>query len=577
MVNFSFVLAVESPDLIIVNSANWEDVYSSLLYGSLSNTKVIFLSDQTQTNLLFNSIDRTVEQIMIIESDSRLSPTASKILDSLGYEINLVVDDDISLYLSSLVDVDSYILINKDFPSNGLSVAPYAVSSNSWVFFVDSSTSTSELADVITNEDVLVFGSISQALLGLSKPYKIIDRGNRYKNSVELSKLFLAEFPTKQFILTEGTFLEEELFIGSFPVLIVGVSSTPKPIEDFFVESNVQSAVVVGQASVPASMSLKRMLKSVYDKDLKLVAKLGTTSPDLDDDNSIIPLNIFPLPSPHIELTIESLFYNQITNQLELRFSNIGDIRLAYTPVITIVENGETIVLDSPEEYYLLEKSESRTIQFPLDLNSFESVSAKVTVVYGESKDSFEYSSSLEFDPLDVVSIADNSDLFVQEISYDFKNKVFLITVKNNGSVPSYADINIVDMIVDGDIVDFSSQRPILIQPGDSSVLVIYGLLSSVDIIANPYVFFTLTFGQRVFALIKFTSGTLPFKEHFSFGDLLSDSGLIIGVGAVIMFSLLLFLLLRKKKEFVCLHCGEVHNHKPKRCKSCGFGRLAKK
>lgn len=575
LVSSSVISAAETPDLIIVNSNDWIDVYNSLLYGSLSNVPILFLSHQSQTSTFFNSIDHSVNSILLVESDSRLSPTASKILSTLDYDITIVEDDDTGLFFASLIDLDSYILVDKDFPLNGLSVAPYAVASNSWVFFIDTNFN-SEIISLLSGKEILSYGRIPQQLLQKVTPSVVIDKGNKYRNSVEISKLFVDKYPTKQYVLTDGSFLEEEFFIGKFPVLVVGVSTTPKPIEDFFAETTVASAVVVGQASIPPSMSLKKLLESKYDRELKLVAKLGKTSPDLSQENLIIPLNMFPIPSPEIVLSVESFFYNQITRQIEVQFTNAGDIFLSYVPSIVLTIDGVTSVIESASEHYFLEKSESRTVQFSVDLNSLDSISAELTVVYGESQDSFDFSLSESYSPLNFVSIVDDSDVLVEKILYDSKNKVFLISVVNNGSVSAYIDMDLNNIFVSGVGNSFSTPRSILVEPGKNAVLVIYAVLSDIDLLSNPTISYTSFFGQRNFALIKSISGVVSLGKHSFFDSLIANSGVLILVISLMVFGLLLFFLLRKKQKYICLHCGAIHRTKPSRCRSCGFGRFKK-
>ena len=52
------------------------------------------------------------------------------------------------------------------------------------------------------------YGRVPLSLLQSSTPSIVIDNGNKYRNGVELAKLFLSEYPTTQFVLTAGTFLE---------------------------------------------------------------------------------------------------------------------------------------------------------------------------------------------------------------------------------------------------------------------------------------------------------------------------------------------------------------------------------
>ncbi len=562
-------------DLVVVNSNDWVDVYNSLLYGSLTSTPVMFLSDQSQSNVFFNGISYSTESILLVESDQRLSPTASKILSSLGYEVDVLTDEDTSLFFSSELNVDSYILVDKNFPSNGLSVAPYAAATNSWVFFVENTLDPNVL-DEISGSNIISYGRVSQQWLQSTTPSLVIDKGNKYINSIEIAKEFLSFSPTKQYVLTQGSFLESEFFIDSFPVIIVGVSSTPKPVEDFFISSDVESAVVIGQLSVPPSVNLKRLLESRYDKEIKLVAKLGQTASELDNVDDILPLSTYPIPSPDISIVIESAFYNRITQQLEVRFSNDGDVLTTYVPSVLLTIDGVSTPLEAANEYYVLERSESRTIQFPISLDEANDISAQVTAVYGESQDSLDLSTTKEFSPLDAISVIDNSLLSVEHIVYDSKHKVFLIEVFNNGSVPAYADIDLNNVIIGGLSESFSTPRPILIQPGASGVLVIYAVLSDVDIIANPFVDYDLSYGQRDFALIKSQEGQLPLEKKSSLALLLANSGLIVGLVSIVVIGILLFFLLRRRVQYECVQCGVLHNKRVKRCKRCGYTRFKK-
>lgn len=539
-------VTVDDYDVIITNSGDWKDVYSGELFSKLHSIPSYYVTSEIQAQNIVNGLPLTYESILLIESETRrISPTLERMLTSKGYQVTVMRKNDLSFSVVDDDEVDSLIVVDSSFPSNALAVAPYATATRSWVLFTGGDEQ--KIIDFIDNkkpEKILLYGPVSSFLLSqMPEDIKIINRGNRFDNNLALVDEFLLLTDTNQVLLSNGGFIEEGLFTHEFPVLLIGSSAPPRQVETYLAESDFKVGVVIGPETVPVAQLLKRRLESTYEKEMSMIVKLAQTSRDPAAVNELESLDLFAIPTPSVKIELGYVQYNLITGQLEILFSNTGDIGAYYYPTLTLQIDGETIVVEPSEDYYYLDNGQSETLLFPLKMQRSSDVSGNLVVVFGDSPSSFEYSVSKDINELDFVSVDDRSLLEVVDAIYSPKNNAFVLQVRNTGAVTSYIDLSLVDVIIGGQKVSFDSPKIYTVKPEQTVEIPIYVELSDVDINANSVVDYSGKYGQRQNALIKRLDGSIAVR-------VVTDYTLYIAVVVALVLVLLILLGFKRRKKY---------------------------
>jgi len=79
-------LDIDQYNLVIVNSNDWKDVYSGILFSKLLGKKVMFMGNQG--NDIINLIDPKVRKILIIEGDIQKYLNLKALLESKGFSVD---------------------------------------------------------------------------------------------------------------------------------------------------------------------------------------------------------------------------------------------------------------------------------------------------------------------------------------------------------------------------------------------------------------------------------------------------------------------------------------------------------
>ena len=132
------VLAV---DRVIVNSADWHDVYSGMLYASLLGVPSNFLVSQQDGAILLYSIPTNEPNILVVSS--RTQPYVvgyGPFLQGRGYDnATELVTRNANLDLATrLTNITKFIVIDPAYGYNAISAAPYAVKAGYYVLFANS-------------------------------------------------------------------------------------------------------------------------------------------------------------------------------------------------------------------------------------------------------------------------------------------------------------------------------------------------------------------------------------------------------------------------------------------------------
>ena len=541
---FSILLpSVTAVDQIIINSQDWKDIYTGLLYAQLTGKDAHFIAEKTQGLQLINEvIDKNKKDVLLIESENPVAIGYKSHLENAGFAVEKYLSSD--PYQTNLEfaqkageekDIHSFIIIDAELGYGAVSVAPYAILNNYFVLFVRAENSEQIKGFVAEEEEFLIYGRLERRVKEELQPLsmEMIDNGDAYQDNVEIVSRFLESKSTKQIIFTSGEVLEKSFFNAEFPVLLIGTDQIPEHTLDFLQDSSITTAVVVGY-------DLFSNAKKIKDATgIKVLLKYGQGR-----NSELYALDVFPLPKYDLKIDIASIRYNTINHQLEVTYRNTGN---AYTLVQAlshrILSDGDPVAEVGDEKPLQLNPDDAVTILYDVDLLQFldTEITVESTVVYGQSAASLTKLFMKKGIPVETVTVEDFSKISIEKAEYDKRGKRFEITIKNQGEKVVYVDLELLDLIIDGEKNTLGGEAQAL-SPGKTTVAAIKADLEEADFEDNKVITVRARYGEREGILIK----TLVREFELQFTE--SQYKPILLVVVVIILALML-LKLRKKRR----------------------------
>ncbi len=535
-----------SADQAVINSQDWQDIYSAEMYQHTIGGETHYIVEESQGMDLINQyvINPKNKNILLIESKDRpvIKGYQSK-LEENGFIVEKLSSaraKDTNLLLAQKIldkkDVSGFIVVDGSLGYSAVSVIPYALLSDFVVIFADKEN-VDKVYEIISknkNKEVILYGHIDREVKNTLQEFnpKIINNADRYKDNIEIVKLFEEKSPKKMVYMTNGEFLEDGLFQPEFPILFVGTTNVPPQVFDYIKSSSFTTGMVIGYDLFSNALRLRK------DTGLNIYLKHAQGR-----NGELYALNIFPLPSYKPSIKIEGVHYNAATKKLEVTFRNIGDI---YTYVQTLkhdlIVGDKSVASASDEAAFFLNDKDRSTQTYDVNLNDYlkDEIKVKSDVLYGESSSQLTFLLSAEND-LSVISQDDNADIDITNVVYNTRAKRFEVTISNIGTVGAFVDPQVEDVLVAGQKVTAGGEMQ-HINSGGNAVFNIPLELIDEDIKDNPSITVHARYGEREDGLIKSKIAILKL-------ELTSSSSMTYIWIIVIIVILWLFFLVRKKKK----------------------------
>ncbi|MBN1503279.1 hypothetical protein JW930_07105 [Candidatus Woesearchaeota archaeon] len=576
---FILILAFTSvkaqPGYIISNSAKWQDVYSSMLYSNLINVRGYFLVSARHSSLLISQLGPDSEILLV---SSRRDPYAfgyKSVLESKGHPTEEIASDDVNLELASRLDeINKYIIVDDAYGYNSLSVASYAVINRMYVLFANR-RNINKVYSFLANRDIdelLIYGQVDREVKDRLAEFdpEIISTGNRFDDNLQIVEKYQEVYkklhgePRKQAIFTNGEFIESEIMSGVEPVVFIGRANVPDQVREYIPASDIDIGILIGNELIGTATYVRRQLGiSVFVKFAQSARQ--PTGPI----SAVEDLDRFYLPRYILDLDIYRVRYNRLANRLEVTYENKVDLAAYLKGTITLMYGDETQTVGDIDPVFI-DKGEFKTIVYDIDPMS-GNITAEVFTIYGEAKNSLEYSLRKTL-AVEIVEIADNSMIEISRVMYDKRKGQFLVEVVNTGEVDVFVDLELVDILINDELVTYGTEGVVFIQKGDKLLIPIDVIMTDEDIENNPRVRITAYFGERERSLINVLSGEYEYTlTGFGYltGQIIKDLGKqAVVFGPLIVIIILLILILGMKKK--CPHCGEINNLRSSKCKKCG-------
>jgi hypothetical protein len=529
---------------VISNSEDWHDVYSTVHYANLLRKGSDFLVSTRHSTLLLPSLSRA-NVVRIVTSPSKAyALNYNSTLEDNGFTVEdevFVRNANLEL-VEELTDVRDFVIVGSSYGYSGVAVAPYAVKKQAWVFFAN----RQNIADISTflerrnPRSVLIYGPVDREVrteLAQFNP-EILDKGDRFKDNIEIVKKYLALHPTTQVALTNGEFIEKGLMSGFDPILFTGKENVPDQIGAYLKTSNFGVGVLVGSDLVGAATNIRR------STGISVIAKFaqGARNPT-GPIAAVEGLDLFYLTTPIMKLALHSAKYNRATSQLEITYKSESNVPIYFKGTLTPTDERGVQPRFGDIEAIFIAPNDFKTISYPNVRLEGDELSVQVFTLYGDAPSSLERILDQRID-ISQVNVIDSCEVEVTRVLYSKPKEVFLIYVDNIGDVDCWVNVELRDVIVDGRAKTLGSSGSTLIDAGDSGKVFIDERMSEGDLADNPLVDLTAYYGEREDSLIKL------FQGKFELGiQSITPLTIALIVAIVLLLFLILLLWRRRKKE----------------------------
>lgn len=580
----SIVVAQDSPSIYLSNSADWQDVYSTMQYAELNSATGYFLVSTRHSTLLINQLNTQANTMIVSSSGNPYVVGYKSVLTSRGFkEVDEIRASNVNLELAKNLDdeINSFVVIDDSYGYNAISVAPYAAISKSYVLFANRRNINQIKSFLVSRnpDSIILYGQLDREVKDSLAEFnpKIINYGDRFSDNQEIVDMYQEIHkkengePKRQAILTNGEFIEQEIMSGVEPVVFIGRANVPDQVKEYIRGSDIDIGILIGNELVGSATFIRRELGiSVFVKFAQSArAPTATISPVEDLDR-------FYLPRYIVDMDIYQVRYNRMTNSLEVTYQNNVDLSAYLKGTITVRHDGGTFILGD-EDSIFIDKSEYKTIIYDktsdgLPLPNLQgNATAEVFTIYGESKNSLEYTLRATL-PIETIDILDQSKIEFGKVLFDKRTGKFLIEIRNTGDVDVFVNLEMIDLLINDELITLGADEIIFIEAGDSKFIEVSTEMTEQDLADNPKVRIRAYYGERERSLIYVIEGEYEYGYTglwYNINQLLRDIGknILLYLPLIIILILLLLILGMKKK---CPHCNEVNNLRAKKCKKCG-------
>jgi len=549
------------PDHVLINSADWRDVYSGMVYSNLKGIPSSFLvSTRHSTIILFSFSTAQMQNIEILTSTRNPYVVGyDSIVEARGFTAREERYTTFNIELAErLPEIRDFIIIDDSYGYDAISVGPYASVKNAYVLFVNRNNlaRAESLLERRQVDSLVVYGNVQREVLSAFEQYNpiVINEGDRYDNNLRIVDLYLNIVPNKrQVILNNGEFIERQLLQGNDPVVFIGTLNVPEQVRRYIADKNIEVGVLIGNELIGTASTIRRQLGiNVFVKFAQSARIPGGTIAQVED------LDRFALPRYTLGLEITSARYNELTQTLEITYRNPVDQAIYLRGTITLRgPDGTVLSVRGDEIPIFVEGNTYRTVVYR-DVGILPDGSeADIFVLFGESRRSLELSLQGVL-PISRVSIMDDSSIELLDFYYDIPRNSFMVRVRNNGEKDTYVQLEAVDVLVRRIPQTFGSGTEFLRAGRTAWIRIGAGEFTVDDIEDNPDVRVIGYYGEREDALINTIERTFEIQSR--------GTPYLIYVIIIILIILFIFALFGKK----CRSCDERNPIYAKHCKRCG-------
>lgn len=538
---------------VVINSADWMDVYSGTEYAALTGASSRFMTGKQYVAILNQVIPRT-EHVTVIESQKvPFSINLAGNMGRTGYSTETIYASGgrgTNIELAKLANVTHYIVVDPSYGYNAIAVIPYALKSRAYVLFADGKNIDQVLAFLKTRpvDSLILYGQLDEGLvakLSVLNP-EVINKGNRYKDNVEIVKKYLSIAPAAQLLLTDGSFIEDELMRAGLlneVTLLIGKDTVTDETIKFVRSENFKTGMIIGNH---LSSSGKRLKDAT---GLPLFIKFGQGITRGTESEPVRALDMFQLPVVDLNLILLRAQYNALTKNIEITYENNGTRAFLRTSA-GVLANGERVITVGDTDVRRVESGDTAGFEYDADLTQYiteqKSLTLDLFTLYGESPDTMDHAIALTA-PLQVVTVKDDCQLTLKDVQYNTRTQRFMVSVRNDGPVPCYSSLEMRGVIIDDKPTNVAQPGIARIEKGGTEVVEIKQRMTDVDLADNSQVLVHVNYGARSDFLLSTLESRMPLKQYT--GSAINSTIVLISIIAVLIIVIIVLIILYKRKR----------------------------
>ncbi len=555
MIIVIFLLAIQIASAqefnhLVSNSEDWRDVYSTMLYASLEGVNSDFLVNTKHGAILLGDLNKNRDVRVITSKSLPYIFNYPDMIRSAGFEDadEIVVDSANLELIGEMPNIDSFIVVDDGYGYNAVAVSPYAIKTNSWVFLANNEN-IFEVDSILSRRNVnkiLIYGYVDREVRETLSKYnpEIIDTGDRFKDNTQIVDKYLEINPTTQAALTNGEFLEKELMSGTEPILFTGRQNVPDQISEYIKNSPIDIGVLIGNELVGAATNIRRTTgMSVMVKFARGArGQAGGIAP-------VEGLDLYPIPTPYVMISLYSIKYNKVTKQLELTYKSDSNVPAYMKGTITVKYGSETIRVGDLETVFIA-PGDFKTVSYPIDIpTNVDSIQAEIYTLFGEAPSALdrilEQTANVEI--VDVIDQCQLGEEDIRGVRYNKQKNSFFVIIKNPFDVDCWVDAQLNNLLIDSRRTTLGTEGSILISPGKTKRIQIEQEMGEEDLADNAFVDLTTYSGEREDSLVHSFNG--KFELEIERITIITYVVIILLVVVVVLIILIILLKRRERKE----------------------------
>lgn len=557
------IIATASAQVVVVNSRDWKDVYSCVIYANSKDMTSTFLNSESPDTVL--KTIGTNEDILVMESETKpYIPQFSNLLTSRGYTVETITFTDANLDSKLIKEIEpkEFILIEESYPYNGIIAAPHTYITKGWVFIVNKGNINEVVSKLSGANKVLALGLFSSDLKEKLGPYvtETISTNSKFTDATEMAKKFISIKPTTQILISDGRYIETEVMSGSrgtSPIILVGGNLLPDKVTEFLVDNKIKTAVIIGnQLSV-----VGESIRTATNRETVVFIKFGVGRA-VGTESTFSALTMFPLPTYEAKLMTEEVFYSPKQEKLFTRFKNDGNVGVFEFTSLTIKSGEEVIGKASDVEPQFIGGGEGYTAPFKVKIPG-EKLSENLSVIlytsYGESPNALDnyitetgkFGPPLEL-PLKIEEIDDSSEIELLSLAYYPDSNKFSVKIKNTGHTTAYVDAEIPEVEVSGITQTLGYKGVKELDPEEETELLITAELTELEVRTLDKQRTIVYYGEKETLLINKIEKELEVKiETGTIGitGLVTGNAGYLALGVIIVVALIAVFYFKRRKK----------------------------
>lgn len=526
---------------VISNSENWEDVYSSMLYASLEGNSGDFLASTQHGPILLSGIPTTNDIEILSSKDKPFVFNYKSTVEARDYSsVSEEEYSDFNLELIDNLDIDSFIIVDGSYGYSAVAVTPYAILTNSWVFFADrvNVAEVEAALDRIDVKEVVVYGYVDREVDEAMDKYNplVINSGDRFEDNVEIVKEYKKLSEAKQVLLSNGEFIERELMGGAHPILFTGRENVPDEIAEYLQESDIEVGVLVGNELINAATNIRR------SAGISVMVKFAQGARSQTAGVSAVEgLDLFYLPTPSLGLEINSVKYNKAAKQVEVTYHSTANVPIYVKGTLTLIDDDGNKKVGDLDSVFIA-PSDFKTLIYPDTVLIGDDLKAEVYALFGEVPSSLDREIRGSYD-MGIINVIDDCDIEIDYVKYNKQDDVFVVGVDNIGNVGCYVDVELSDVEINRIVQTIGAEGSVFIEGGKGGKILIEQRMDDVDLEDNSYINLVAYYGEREDSLVGVFRGKFELDV-----DLFNGTTYMI-VLVLLAILVLVFVLWKKKQD----------------------------